>query len=62
MNNLTTRKIVLGLLMALVLVFSVQGTADAISTYNTGEQSSMRQGEDSEYKGDIYDIWSCIIK
>ena len=30
MNNLTTRKIVLGLLMALVLVFSVQGTADAI--------------------------------
>ena len=30
MNNLTTRKIVLGLLMALVLAFSVQGTADAI--------------------------------
>ena len=31
MNNLTTRKIVLGLLMALVLVFSVQGIADAIT-------------------------------
>ena len=30
MNNLTTRKIVLGLLMALVLVFSVQGIADAV--------------------------------
>ena len=29
MNNLTTRKIVLGMLMALVLAFSVQGTADA---------------------------------
>ena len=31
MNNLTTRKIVLGLLMVLVLAFSVQGTADAIT-------------------------------
>ena len=30
MNNLTTRKIVLGLLMALVLAFSVQGIADAL--------------------------------
>ena len=29
MNNLTTRKIVLGMLMALVLVFSVQGIAEA---------------------------------
>ena len=31
MNNLTTRKIVLGMLMVLVLAFSVQGTAEAIS-------------------------------
>ena len=31
MNNLTTRKIVLGLLMALVLAFSVQGIADALT-------------------------------
>ena len=31
MNNLTTRKIVLGLLMVLVLAFSVQGIADAIA-------------------------------
>ena len=30
MNNLTTRKIVLGLLMVLVLTFSVQGIADAL--------------------------------
>ena len=29
MSNLTTRKIVLGLLMTLVLAFSVQGIADA---------------------------------
>ena len=31
MNNLTTRKIVLGMLMVLVLAFSVQGTADALT-------------------------------
>ena len=31
MNNLTTRKIVLGMLLALVLTFSVQGIADALS-------------------------------
>ena len=31
MNNLTTRKIVLGMLMVLVLAFSVQGIADALS-------------------------------
>ena len=30
MNNLTTRKIVLGLLMAFVLAFSVQGIAEAV--------------------------------
>ena len=31
MNNLTTRKIVLGMLMVLVLTFSVQGIADALT-------------------------------
>ena len=31
MNNLTTQKIVLGVLVTLVLAFSVQGTADAIT-------------------------------
>ena len=30
MNNLTTRKIVLGVLMTLVLALSVQGIADAL--------------------------------
>ena len=33
MNNLTTRKIALGMLMVLVLAFSVQGTADAITKF-----------------------------
>ena len=32
MNNLTTRKIVLGLLMVLVLAFGVQGVVDAVTT------------------------------
>ena len=32
MNSLTTRKIVLGMLMTLVLVFSVQGIVDALTT------------------------------
>lgn len=36
MNNLTTRKIVLGMLMILVLAFSVQGTADAITSFTRG--------------------------
>ena len=31
MSNLTTRKIVLGMLMVLVLAFSVQGIADALT-------------------------------
>ena len=32
MNNLTTRKIILGMLMTFVLAFSVQGIADALTT------------------------------
>ena len=35
MNNLTTRKIVLGMLMTLVLAFGVQGTADAITRFTS---------------------------
>ena len=35
MNNLTTRKIVLGMLMTLVLAFSVQGVADALTLTET---------------------------
>ena len=40
MNNLTTRKIVLGTLMALVLTFSVQGIADAQSVDVSGDGST----------------------
>ena len=40
MNNLTTRKIVLGLLMALVLAFSVQGIADAL-TFSTSRSGDL---------------------
>ena len=40
MNNLTTRKIVLGLLMTLVLAFSVQGTADALTDPNISTNPS----------------------
>ena len=47
MNNLTTRKIVLGLLMTLVLAFSVQGTADAISrlTRSSGDLQTVTAGD-----------------
>ena len=40
MNNLTTRKIVLGMLMALVLAFSVQGIADAL-TFSTSRSGDL---------------------
>ena len=40
MNNLTTRKIVLGLLMTLVLAFSVQGIADAL-TFSTSRSGDL---------------------
>ena len=35
MNNLTTRKIVLGLLMTLVLALGVQGIAKAVENPNS---------------------------
>ena len=52
MNNLTTRKIVLGLLMTLVLAFSVQGTADALTslrkaTDNNGDGAIIRKSSTS---------------
>ena len=40
MSNLTTRKIVLGLLMVLVLAFSVQGIADAL-TFGTSRSGDL---------------------
>ena len=48
MNNLTTRKIVLGLLMVLVLAFSVQGTAEALkfnTTTRTGDLQTVLPGD-----------------
>ena len=49
MNNLTTRKIVLGMLMVLVLAFSVQGIADALTLTHVSDrvQSNL---EDSEFE------------
>ena len=45
MNNLTTRKIVLGLLMTLVLAFSMQGIADALTLTNkSGDLQSKAVG------------------
>ena len=46
MNNLTTRKIVLGMLMALVLTFSVQGIADAQVTIkeSSGDHQNQSPG------------------
>ena len=41
MNNLTTRKIVLGMLMVLVLAFSVQGVAEAITSPNAADVANL---------------------
>ena len=48
MSNLTTRKIVLGLLMVLVLAFSVQGMADALTfgTTRTGDLQTVLTDQD----------------
>ena len=48
MNNLTTRKIVLGMLMALVLTFSVQGIAEALTfkESRTGDLQTLLPGDD----------------
>ena len=52
MNNLTTRKIVLGALITLVLAFSVQGTADAISrlTRSSGDLQTVIAGTDYQVR------------
>ena len=48
MSNLTTRKIVLGTLMVLVLAFSVQGIADALTfgTSRSGDLQTVLPGDD----------------
>ena len=54
MNNLTTRKIVLGVLLALVLAFSVQGTADALEfkdhTSTDGDLQTVLSGDEFKIK------------
>ena len=55
MNNLTTRKIVLGLLMTLVLVFSVQGIADAL-TVTRARRSSSHQDLETRFPGQTFKI------
>ena len=52
MNNLTTRKIVLGMLMTLVLAFSVQGTADALKfgTSRTGDLQTALPNQQGGFK------------
>ena len=47
MNNLTTRKIVLGLLMALVLAFGVQGIADAL-TFGTSRSGDLQTVDEED--------------
>ena len=42
MNNLTTRKIVLGLLMVLVLAFSVQGIAQALTRLSRAPKGDLQ--------------------
>ena len=52
MKDLMTRKIVLGLLMTLVLAFSVQGTADArtFGTTKTGDLATVFKGQEFTIK------------
>ena len=47
MNNLTTRKIVLGTLMTLVLAFSVQGIADAL-TFGTSRSGDLQTASEQQ--------------
>ena len=51
MNNLTTRKIVLGLLMTLVLAFGVQGIAEAQVTV----EAHIWEQPDQEGRRNVYD-------
>ena len=52
MSNLTTRKIVLGLLMMLVLAFGVLGNADAVDrlTRNSGDLQTVTEGRDYQIR------------
>ena len=50
MNNLTTRKIVLGMLMALVLTFSVQGICEALKLAAVSDTTQVKQPDDDPFE------------
>ena len=50
MNNLTTRKTVLGMLMALVLTFSVQGICEALKLAATSDTTQVKQPDDDPFE------------
>ena len=58
MSNLTTRKIVLGMLMVLVLAFSVQGIADALTfgTTRTGDLQTVFRGSTSPATDSLFTL------
>ena len=57
MNNLTTRKIVLGLLVMLVLAFSVQGIADAVTFPGTTKTITTPTGDGlTVFPGQKFDV------
>ena len=50
MNNLTTRKITLGLLMVLVLAFSVQGVCEALTLSATSDTTQIKEPNDVPFE------------
>ncbi|MDE0012510.1 MAG: hypothetical protein OXU36_15270 [Candidatus Poribacteria bacterium] len=50
MKNLMTRKFVFGMLMAFVLVFSVQGIADALELSATSDTTQVKQSNDAPFE------------
>ena len=53
MNNLTTRKIILGLLMTLVLAFGVQGIVNAVLEPTLTPQTNANVIDDRRVGGDF---------
>ena len=50
MNNLTTRKIILGLLVTLVLAFGVQGVCEALTLSATSDTTQIKQPSDVPFE------------
>ena len=60
MNNLTTRKIVLGLLMTCVLAFGVQGIADAVTDPGWTDQADVEAIADTRV-GSAFNLGSLTL-